>query len=1513
MKIYTQSIVFFIIFLLGNFGFSQNQNINVVGNGNTITDSNPGPQSPLVSDDTDFGSLVIGNSVTHTFTIQNTYSTSGKPGDILTITSITLSGINLGEFSISNTITNINRGNSDTFTITFTPTSTGVKNAIVTIVNNSVGTNEQPYTFNIQGIGKAPSTEGPGGVVSNLQLWLKSTHGLSYTNGQPVSLWEDQGNASNATAPVVGVEPTYRDDPAYNINFNPVVDFDNTYSDFVLDSDFSFDETSTEFLQGAGGFYSQDVFIVLIPDITADSSFGSMDVFCGDENFAKNETDATGIGLGSYSVRFEGEIISYAHGTTQFGSGYGVAETGTGNTYNNAGIINARNNSGATQQELYYNGRNIETTQNDVPDFANVNNSRYWIGRSEGWEATTDARIAEIITYSSRKSDADLTQERNRIQSYLAIKYGITLGANGTSQDYVDSTGDVIWDQSDNTGYNYDIAGIGRDDASELNQKQSSSINNAADGTGPIEGILTIGLSDIYDTNNLNKASNPTSLNDKEYLVWGNNGADLNLAATTVTINMSAGISPALTTNVTFTSMQRTWKVVEAGGDIPACKVKIPQNAIRNITPPGSYLMFISDTGVFDPTADYRVMTSDGNGNLETTYDFDNTKYITFGYAPQVIVERSIYFDGIVDYVDMEDALDLNTTAYTISAWIKRDAGCVNASILSKRDAIYSEGYDFKINGSGHFEFDINGGTATITSSVAIPENEWHQVAVIYNGGNATLYIDGVADTSASLPAPTPTSQSFYIAAAGKSTPTAHFSGNIDEVRVWNTALSEAQLHYIMNQEIVDIIDVDGVPTPTLIQGDVIPTTITKNELSSIPWTDLAGYYPMSVYTYTNTDDMSGKGNQGALRNLDTVDWQTAPLPYQSQADGDWITPATWLNNALQTLPNDVSIIDGTTPITWNIVETNHNINIDTYASLGRQVILQSLDVNSGLLQVNGSTDAGTGNGLVVTHYLKLDGSLDLEGESQLIQSNGSDFDLSSSGFLERDQQGTKDFYTYNYWASPVGISNATTNNNSYKLPDVMKDGAIASNPLNITFLTSGYNGKPGSPGVTAVSIADYWIWKYTNQTSNNYASWQHVRSTGTLLTGEGFTMKGVANTNGNISLEQNYVFNGKPNNGDITLTLSAGNDYLIGNPYASAIDADKFINDNISVADGGNAASNIIDGTLYFWEHFASSTHVLKEYQGGYGTYTKMTGVKAISNDSRINANGEIGTKTPQRYIPVSQGFFVTAEAGGTVSFKNSQRIFKTEANDASVFMKSSNVKKTVHTDSENDVREKIRLLYDSPYGYHRQILVGVDSLASDDFDLGYDALLIENNKEDMFWVANDDHLVIQAVNNFANDQRLPLGVKIYQQGLATIKIDTLENIPDNLDIYVHDKQLDIIHDLKQSNYEVYLTPGLITDRFEILFDNKTGTSLGTEDNEQVSLNVFYSNEESSLILHNPNLKYINSAQLLNILGQSIFEFKHIQNQNYQKFKTKHLNAGTYIIKVETKEGTVSKKVLIK
>ena len=536
---------------------SSNPEINIQGNGTSIAD---GDTTPSVTDDTDFGShdITLGSQA-NTFTIQNiggaALNLTGAP--LVSITGDTAFSI-LTQPSGST----IAASGSDTFVVRFAPTVAGTVTADISIANDD--SNENPYTFRVQGTGVAPLTEGPGGVTADLELWLKGTDGLSYTDGQSVSIWADQGRGANATVNTPGQEPTYRDNATQNVNFNPVVEFDNAYSSYVLDGDFSFDDTSTQFLEGTSGMYTQDIFVVLIPDDTPiTNNFGFMDIFCGDEDPGTNETDATGIGAGYYTARFTDEILCYSVGTTNSGNGYGVAEIGTVNSYDNVGIINARNNTAATQQELFYNANDIETTQNDIPDFSNVNDSRFWIGRSEGWEASTNARIAEIITFSARKDDTDLTSERNRIQSYLGIKYGITLGVNGTSQDYVDSSGAVIWDQSANAGYNYDIAGIGRDDDSDLNQKQSSSVNNATDGTGPIEGILTIGLTDIYATNNLNKSSNPNTFDDQEFLMWGNNGVDLNLAASVINVDMSSGIT-GLSTDVSFTGMQRIWKVLKS-------------------------------------------------------------------------------------------------------------------------------------------------------------------------------------------------------------------------------------------------------------------------------------------------------------------------------------------------------------------------------------------------------------------------------------------------------------------------------------------------------------------------------------------------------------------------------------------------------------------------------------------------------------------------------------------------------------------------------------------------------------------------------------------------------------------------------------------------------------------------------------------------------------------------------------------------------------------------------------
>ena len=76
-----------------------------------------------------------------------------------------------------------------------------------------------------------------------------------------------------------------------------------------------------------------------------------------------------------------------------------------------------------------------------------------------------------------------------------------------------------------------------------------------------------------------------------------------------------------------------------------------------------------------------------------------------------------------------------------------------------------------------------------------------------------------------------------------------------------------------------------------------------------------------------------------------------------------------------------------------------------------------------------------------------------------------------------------------------------------------------------------------------------------------------------------------------------------------------------------------------IEMAESGGADG--ITGTLLFWDHFGGGNHNLQDYEGGYATYTKAGGLPAPSHPDLTDVG--TGTKTPGRYIPVGQGFFVT------------------------------------------------------------------------------------------------------------------------------------------------------------------------------------------------------------------------------------------------------------------------------
>ncbi|SNS42142.1 choice-of-anchor D domain-containing protein, partial [Dokdonia pacifica] len=986
--------------------------------------------------------------------------------------------------------------------------------------------------------------EGPAGVYTNLKLWLKTTEGVGgASNAGQLAAWEDQALDNNATRGDSGQQPIYYDDINENINYNPVVSFND-----VIDSE----------LKGKGGFNTQDYWIVMQADGSVNSSSPIKGVIAGRVSRDQFSEDGTGLWINPGSLRFSGvdNIVSHMVGATSasasdIGDGsYGRAYTSSTDSYDNEPIIlNVKVNNAGDQTEIYKNGIRIDnytgkttgSPSEDLP-YINVTNSSYILGVGRitvggtNYDSHFNGKMSEVISYANPLTIFD----QEKIQSYLAIKYGITLhDTNSTSitrlgdQNYIDSDGSTIWNVAAHTGYNYDIAGIGRDITSGLNQKQSISVNSGA--------IVTMGLTEVYNTNNENIANNTNTIVDKNFLMWGNDNKSLNAAASII-VDLSDGIA-GLNTVVDITSVERSWKVVETG-TVGRVKVSVPEIALSaTLDPPGSFFMFISDTPTFNPSSEYRIMLPNGD-NVEAEYDFEGTKYITFGYAPDYVFDRSITFNGTTDYMDAQDYLDIEGD-FTISTWIKHSSQ--DYTVLSKNDPAFNEGYELKINTDRTVSMIWkNGSTQSITSSTQIPNNEWHQIAVSYDGSSASLYIDGVLDVQAPLTAPVTNNEKFLIAAGRGSTPADFYEGTIDEVRVWDAALTANQIRFIMNQEILE-------NTNLMVMGEIIPATISKNDIDAIPWDSLDGYFPMTTYAFTNVKGASNNTVVAAIKNLKTVDFQTAPLPYVSQANGNWTNPATWENGTGFQIPNATSIVDNTVRVDWNIVQTAHNVTTQE-----NNTVL-ALDVQTDELSIENDSK------IEVSHYLKLDGVLDLVGESQLIQTENSDLDATSTGSLEKDQQGTADTYSYNIWAAPVSTINGTQINTNYTVASMMKDGTNPNNPLNMSF-TGGLNGAATTP----ITISSFWMFKY----GNGIEQFQPIGSTGNVSVGEGYTMKGPGS--GAITDPQNYVFVGKPNNStdaeEIIVPAIADRDYMVGNPFPSALDANDFINDNPH-----------LDGTLYF------------------------------------------------------------------------------------------------------------------------------------------------------------------------------------------------------------------------------------------------------------------------------------------------------------------------------------------
>jgi hypothetical protein len=142
--------------------------------------------------------------------------------------------------------------------------------------------------------------------------------------------------------------------------------------------------------------------------------------------------------------------------------------------------------------------------------------------------------LSETIFYNVDLTDAEI----NRVNSYLAIKYGITLGTPTSPISYNSSVGTPIW--SGDANYQRNIIGIGRDENSNLLQKQSHQFDDS----------VRIYRGSLVTSNNSNTG---TFANDRSFVVMGASNGRL-----CATDNSNTELPPGLGL---FSKLEREWRI----------------------------------------------------------------------------------------------------------------------------------------------------------------------------------------------------------------------------------------------------------------------------------------------------------------------------------------------------------------------------------------------------------------------------------------------------------------------------------------------------------------------------------------------------------------------------------------------------------------------------------------------------------------------------------------------------------------------------------------------------------------------------------------------------------------------------------------------------------------------------------------------------------------------------------------------------------------------------------------
>tara|TARA_R110000868_G_scaffold107860_1_gene294876 strand:- start:2874 stop:6785 length:3912 start_codon:yes stop_codon:yes gene_type:complete len=519
-----------------------------------------------------------------------------------------------------------------------------------------------------------------------------------------------------------------------------------------------------------------------------------------------------------------------------------------------------------------------------------------------------------------------------------------------------------------------------------------------------------------------------------------------------------------------------------------------------------------------------------------------------------------------------------------------------------------------------------------------------------------------------------------------------------------------------------------------------------------------------------------------------------------------------------------------------------------------------SCQVNSGSVTVNSGVTLKITNGVTVSG-----GTLTFNDSSSLVQINNT----SNSGniFYKRTTPAIIDT-DYVYWSSPV----------------------------------SGFTLGALSPNTLAGKMYSY----------DAFASPEDWRqeSSGTVMTpGKGYIVRGpeYAPPLPPFPSPFSATFVGIPNNGTITIPIGGVNtSNLIGNPYPSALDADLFLSAN----------SAVLEGTIYFWTHNTAIQLASNIALGSAGS-----GAYAYTSDdyASYNFTGGVGVGTPATTlgfnissipsgkIASGQSFFATSIASGQVAtFNNGMRVDVLGAKiDNSQFFKNASNSKSTEVIEKN----RIWLNLTNTQGAFKQTLVGYVSGATNDYDSGYDGESYDGNEFiDFYSVYKDKNLVIQGRGlPFDENDTIPLGYRSEIEGDFTIAIDEVDGLFKDQNVFIEDKLLDVIHDLKNEAYHFSTAKGVFDERFVLVYTNK---KLGTDEVELTDKTVMVSSKNKEVKIASSN-ELIDSVMVYDFAGKQIYKKGNIASNNLFISSLVASNS-PLIVKVKLQNGQITSQKIV-